>query len=149
MPAYAETQAYEEMILDVEFTPGSGVYSPICGLSEVTISRTANVDEDEIPPCDDESLPMSVQVSVRSVTTTVSATGKWAKSSQGKLKNWLYGGQPLNIRLRDTAAAPGDVEIESGPAVITSLNNTRTKGVSVSAEMEFRFNGIPALTEAA
>lgn len=148
MPAYAETEKYEEMILDVEFTPSSGIYTPICGLSEVTISRTANVDEDEIPPCDDESLPMSVEVSVRSVTTTVSGTGKWAKSSQSALKNWLYGGQPLNIRLRDTAATSGDVETESGPAVITSLNNTRTKGVAVSAEMEFRFNGIPTLTDA-
>lgn len=148
MPAYAETEKYEEMILDVEFTASSGVYTAICGLSDVTISRTANVDEDEIPPCDDESLPMSVDVNVRSVTVSVSASGKWAKSSQGYLKDWLYSGAPLNIRLRDTAANNGDTEIESGPALITSLNNTRTKGQSVSAEMEFRFKGIPTRTDA-
>lgn len=149
MPAYAETEKYEEMILDVEFTASSGVYSPICGMSEITITRTANVDEDEIPPCDDESDPVSVDVNVRSITVSVSANGKWAKSSQGAMKDWFYSGQPLNIRLRDTAAESGDTEIESGPALLSALNNTRTKGQSVSAEIELRFKGIPTRTAAA
>lgn len=146
--ARAVTEKFEEMILDVEFTASSGVYTPICGMIDVTITRTANVDEDEIPDCDDESLPLEVDVNVRSVTVTVSATGKWARSSQSALKEWLYSGVAKNIRLRDTAASNGDVEVESGPALLTSLVNTRTKGTSVSAEIELRFKGVPTLTDA-
>lgn len=142
-------ETYAEMILDVEFTPSSGVYTKVCGLMDVTITRTANVDEDEVPAdCDDETLPYETDISVRSIAVSVSATGKWARSSQGLLKNWMYSGTPLNIRLRDTAAANGDTEIESGPAILTTLTNSRTKGQSVSAEIELRFKGVPDRTAA-
>lgn len=146
--ARAVTEKFEEMILDVETTPGSGTFTPICGLVDITISRTANVDEAEVPDCDDESLPMSVEVQVRSIVVTVSGTGVWARSSQDMLKDWFYSSATKNIRIRDTAAAAGDTEIESGPAILTTLTNTRTKGQKVSAELEIRFDGAPTRTDA-
>lgn len=145
--AKAVTEKFEEMVLELEVTDGSGVYTPICGLIDVTISRSAAVDEAEVPDCDDESLPLSVEVQVRSITVTISGTGVWARSSQGVLKDWFYSSATKNVRLRDTAAASGDTETESGPALLTSLSNTRTKGQKVSAEIEIRFDGTPTLTD--
>lgn len=146
--ARAVTEKFEEMILDCEFTAGSGVYTPICGMNDVTINRTSNIDTSEVPDCDDESLPMSLERQVRSQEVTVSATGVWAQSSQSLLKTWWRSGSTLNVRIRDTNAANGDIEIESGPAILASLNNSRTKGAKVTAEIEIQFDGVPAVTVA-
>lgn len=147
--AKAVTEKFEEMILDVETSAGSGVYAPICGLTDVTITRTANVDSAEVPDCDDESLPLSVEKQVRSIEVTVSGTGVWARSSQDMLKAWFYSSATKNIRIRDTAAASGDAEIEAGPALLTTLTNTRTKGQKVSAELELQFDGVPTISDKA
>ncbi len=145
--AKAVTEKFEEMILDVELVANSGVYTSICGLVDVTITRTANIDTAEVPDCDNEALPLSLEKQVRSIEVTVSGTGVWARSSQDALKQWFYGATTKNVRLRDTAAASGDVETESGAALLASLTNTRTKGVKVSAEIELQFDGTPTLTD--
>jgi hypothetical protein len=147
--AKAVTEKFEEMILEVETVEDSGTYAPICGLIDVTITRTANVDTAEVPDCSDESLPLSVEKQVRSIEVGVSATGVWAQSSQDMLKNWFYSSATKNVRIRDTKAATGDASIESGPALLTTLTNARTKGQKVSAEIELQMDGVPTLTEAA
>ncbi|MBB2973947.1 phage tail tube protein [Mesorhizobium sp. RMAD-H1] len=151
MPAYPKTEKYEEMILEVEFDPvaSPGVYSRICGLSGVTINRTLNTSEDQIPPCDDESQPNSTEVNATNLVVTVSAQGKWAQSSQSKMKDWIYNARKLNVRLTDAAAATGDIASESGPALCTALNAAREKGVTVTQDIEIRFDGRPTLTNAA
>lgn len=145
--ARALTEKYEEMILEVE--DASGAYVPICGLVDVTINRTSNVDTSEVPDCDDESLPMALERQVRSQEVTISASGVWASQSQDMLKNWFYSGALKNIQLRDAAAAVGEAAVESGPALLTTLNNSRTKGQKVSAEIELQFDGVPVLEDAA
>ncbi|MER9135115.1 phage tail protein [Mesorhizobium sp. M0830] len=145
--AAAQTEKYEEMILDVELVSGSGIYTPICGMTDVTISRTATIDSTEIPDCDDESLPLSVEKQVRSIDVSISATGVWAKTSQDMLKAWFYSAAVKNVRIRDTAAASGDIEIESGPALLASLKNSRTKGKKVTADVELQLDGTPARTD--
>lgn len=146
------TEKFEEMILDVEVDPiGSpGVYTSLCGMLDVTITRTANVDETEVPgDCDDESVPVSVEVSVRSITVTVSATGVWARSSNAAMLEWFYSGTTKNVRVRNIAAAVGDPETESGPALLTSTVDARTKGQKVTREIEIRFDGVPTLADKA
>jgi hypothetical protein len=149
--AKAVTEKYEELILDVEVDPtGSpGVYTPLCGMTDVTITRTSNVDETEVPDCDDESLPVSVEVSVRSQTVTVDATGVWARSSNKTMMDWFYSGGDKNIRIRNTASAVGDPETESGPAILVSIKDGRTKGQKVTREINIRFDGVPIVTDKA
>lgn len=142
------TEKFEQMILDVETAPGSGTYAPICGLIDVTINRTANIDTAEIPDCDDESLPLSIERQVRSIEVTVSGTGVWARSSQDMLKQWFYSSATKNIRIRDTAASVGDIAIESGAALLATLSNSRTKGQKVTAEIELQFDGTPTRVDA-
>lgn len=146
--AKAQTEKYEEMILDVEFVASSGIYTAICGMTDVTISRSASIDSTEVPDCDDESQPLSIEKQVRSIEVSVSGTGVWAKTSQDALKQWFYSSATKNVRLRDTAAAVGDIAIESGPALLASLNNSRTKGQKVTAEIEIQFDGTPTRTDA-
>lgn len=146
--ARAITEKFEEMILDVEWTTGSGVYAPICGMVDVTITRTSNIDSAEIPDCDQEDLPLAIEKQVRSQEISISATGVWAQTSQSLLKEWWRSGATKNIRIRDTNAANGDIEIESGPALLASLTNTRTKGQKVSSEIELQMDGVGTTTDA-
>ena len=148
--SYADTMRYEQMILEVETTPASGTYAALCGLTDVTINRTSNIDTTEIPDCDDESLPLSLERAVRSQEVTISATGVWALQSHETIMSWWYGGSTLNIRLRNAKVeadgATGDTETEAGPAILVSLNNSRTKGQKVTAELEINFDGVPTRT---
>lgn len=140
--ARAITAKFEEMVLEMETTT-PGTYVKICGITDVTVNRTANVDESEIPDCDDESLPHAIELAVSSIDVTVSGTGVWAQTSHEALQDWFYSGATKNIRLRNTKASIGDTETESGPALLLSLNNSRTKGQKIAAEIEVRFSGVP------
>ncbi|MFC4731727.1 phage tail tube protein [Salipiger abyssi] len=146
--AKATTAKYEQMILEVEWTDGSDTYTNVCGLVDVTINRTSNIDTSEIPDCTDESKPLSIERQVRSQEVTVSASGVWALSSHQNMLAWWRAGTTLNVRLRnakvESDGATDDIYAESGPAILVSLNNGRTKGQKVSAEVEIQFDGVPA-----
>lgn len=146
--ATAVTAKFEELILEVEFTASSGVYTPVCGIIDVNVTRTANIDTAEIPDCDDESLPLSAEKQVRSIEVSVSGTGSWAQTSNGAMMDWFYSAATKNVRIRNVKAAIGDTGTESGPALLANLSNSRTKGQKVSAEIEIQFDGTPTRTDA-
>lgn len=153
--ALADTAKFEQLVLEVEFDPvgSAGVYTTVCGLVDASVSRTANLDTVEIPDCADESLPLSVEKSVRSVDVGVSGSGVWALSSHKDMLEWFYSSATLNARIRNAKVtadgATGDPEIESGPALLTTLSNSRTKGQKVTAEIELTFDGTPTVTNKA
>ena len=143
--ALAITEKYEEMILEIE-TATPGTYAKICGLIDVTISRSSSIDTAEVPDCTDESLPLSIEKQVRSIEVKVSGSGVWAQTSAGDLIDWFYSSGTKNIRLRNTKAATGDTETEAGPALLAKLDHSRSKGKKVSAEIEIEFDGTPTRT---
>lgn len=145
--AVATTEKFEEMVL--ETSEDGTTWAKICGMVDVTITRTANMDQAEIPDCADESLPLSLEKQVRSIEVSISGTGVWAEESQDLLKTWFYSAASKQMRLSDSAAASGDIEIEAGSGYLTSLTNSRTKGQKVSAEIELMFDGTPTRTNAA
>lgn len=150
--ARAETAKFEQFVLEVETDPvGSpDVYTNICGLTDVEINRTSNIDTTEIPDCDDESLPLSIERAVRSQEVTISASGVWALQSNERLLSWWRSGTTLNTRLRNSKVEAdgvvGDTSAETGPAILVSINNSRTKGQKVTANVEIQFDGVPATT---
>lgn len=152
--AKSTTAKYEQLILEVEADPtgAPGVYVNIAGLKETNVTRVANVDEDEIPDADDESQPVSIEKEVRSIDVKASGTGVWALQSDKMLNNWFYSGKPLNARLRNKKVeddgASGDPYMESGPALLTQLDNSKTKGKKVTAEITIDF-GTPSVTNKA
>lgn len=142
--AVATTEEFDEMVL--ETSEDGTTWTKICGMIDVTITRTSNLDTAEVPDCADESLPLSLEKSVRSIDFSVSATGVWAQSSQETLKDWFYNSERKRVRIGDTAASIGDTEYETGYAYLANLSNTRTKGQKVSAEIELQFDGTPTRT---
>lgn len=146
--ALAVTAKYDQLTLEVE-TDTPGTYAKICGMKDFSIEGNLSLDEDEVPDCADESLPNSVVVSPRAVTVTVSGTGVWAQSSHDMMLKWQRLAQRKNIRITYGNAAVGDVSTETGPAYMPKLVNARTKGKVVSAQVEFRFDGVPVTVDKA
>ncbi len=148
--ARATTAKYEEFVLEVDFTGSTSTYTAICGLTDVSINRTSNVDTTEIPDCSDESLPLAIERAVRSQEVTISGTGVWSLESHEKMLDWWTGGATLSTRIRHVkvtaSGATGDTTHETGPALLVSLNNSRTKGQKVTAEIEIQFDGVPVRT---
>lgn len=150
--ARATTAKYEELVVEVEFDPvgASGTYTAICGIMDATINRTSNVDTAEVPDCDDESLPLSVERQVRSQEVTISGSGVWALQSHENMMDWWYGGTTLSVRVRNAKVvadgSSGDTTIETGNALLTQLNNSRTKGQKVTGEIQIEFDGVPTRT---
>jgi len=144
--AIATTEEFDEMVLETGDGASPEVWTKICGLIDVTVTRSANMDTAEVPDCADESLPLSLEQSVRSIQVSVSATGVWASESHELLSDWFYLSTRKNFRIGNTAAASGDTEYESGAGYISSLTNTRTKGSKVSASIEMMFDGTPTRT---
>jgi hypothetical protein len=140
--ANAITEKYEELVLELS-TDGGTTWARICGLIDVEITRTSNIDTSETPDCDDESLPLSVERQVRSIEVSASGTGVWAQQSHQSLMDWFYSSTTQDVRLGNLNAASSDTEYETGKAILASLSNSRTKGQKVSAAIEIQFDGTP------
>lgn len=140
---------FEELALQVEFDPdGSpGVYTLIAGLKDVTINRASTVDTTEVPDATDESLPFSEEKAVRSQQVSVTADGTWALESHTNMLDWWRGGATLNAKVvhkvANDSGATGDIIEEAGPALLTRLDHSRTKGQKVTSAIEFEFDGVP------
>lgn len=145
--ARAVTENFHEMVLEVE-TETPGTYAKLCGLTSRTVNRTSNMQTSEIPDCDDESLPAAVERAVQSQEVTISGTGTWAAQSHGTMMDWFYSGATKNIRIGHLKAEPGDTEYETGPAYLSTLNNTAERGTKVTAEISVEFDGLPTRSAA-
>lgn len=147
--AKATTARFADFVLEVEFVAASNTYTRVCGLTDVQFTRTANTDTAEVPDCDDETLPYSLEKEVRSTEFSVSASGVWAQESHQMLLDWFYSGATKRARIGHLAADVGDTEYEGGDCLITNLSNQRTKGQKVTASLELTFSGTPTRTAVA
>ena len=128
---------------------GPLVWNRFCGLTSRTVNRQHNMQTTEVPDCDDESLPASVERAVQSSEMTISGTGVWAAQSHDLMMSWWRSGAVKNIRVANVKAPSGSVQYEQGPAYLTQLNNTAERGQKVTAEINIEFDGIPDVVVAA
>lgn len=147
----AETAKFEEFVLEIEFE--TGTYERICGVSGVGVNRTNNTETSSVPDCADESLPDHIVRMVASQDATISGTGVWALEHDAKMKTWFFEGSTRNVRITNAKVVAdgvaGDIEAETYPMIMSQMNNERTKGQVVSAEVTFEKAGAVTLTEKA
>ena len=137
------TEKFEQMTLEV--SDNGTTWTKLCGLVGVTINRSASFETSETPAdCTDESLPLKVERSIRTIDVTVSADGVWAQQSHKTMSDWFYSGATKQVRVGHAATLTGDPQYEQGPAFLTSMNNARQKGQKVTASLEIAFDGTPS-----
>lgn len=145
--ARADSANFHEMVVEVEWTPGSGTYARWCGLTSRGINRQHNMSTTPVPDCDDESLPAAIERAVESSEVTISGSGVWARQSHEHALDWWYGGQTRNIRVHHFKADVGETEYESGPAYLVNLSNQAERGQKVTADIQIEFDGLPTREE--
>lgn len=148
--AYATTSAYKDTTLAVEFVASSGTYSTICGITSWSYNETTNLDETEVPDCDDLALPLQVERAVRSRGATISASGVWALSSHQAILAWSASGGKKNVRITfgvvTASGAATDTEELNGTAYLTNLSYSLAYGQKVQASFDLVFDGVPTAT---
>lgn len=144
--AYADTADFADLVVEVEWVASSGTYAKVCGITSRGVNRQSNMATNEVPECDDETLPNQVERNVQSQEVTISGSGVWAKQSHEKMLDWWYLAQRKNIRVYHANVDSGDTEYESGPAFLTQLSNQAEKGQKVTAEVSIEFDGVPTRT---
>jgi hypothetical protein len=137
----ASTYTFGQFKLLVETTPGSGVFNTLCGLTTRGVDRTVNMQRTEIPDCDNEDLPATIERAPQSIEVAISGTGVLAKQSEKTFLDWLNNGTRLNIRLKRIGATSGQCDYEAGAAYLTKYSNTAEKGAKVTAEISLEIDG--------
>jgi hypothetical protein len=150
--AIAPTADFDELIIEVEFTAGSGTYVSVCGMSDYTVTRTNSLGQSEVLDCADISLPAYIKKHVQSQDVTISGTGQWALTNHQQMYEWWSTGATKNVRVRNTMVTDngtsGDTEIETIPMILENLSNERSKSAGViSASVQFSRNGATTVTE--
>ncbi len=144
----ATTARFHEMALHLE-TATPGTYAAVCGLIGCEFTFTSETADAQIPNCTNEALPHEIVREVISTDWSCSATGVWARESHERLLQWALTGAIVNVRFIYTAAAVGDVEFITGPAILTSLTHSREKGQRVSAQLQIVKAGAVTTTDQA
>jgi len=149
----APTAEFDELVIEVEFTADSGTYTKVCGMADYTTNRTNNTATSEVPDCSDESLPHTPKRGVVSQDYAISGTGVWARTHWKDMHDWWKSGATKNVRIRHIVitedGSSGDPEIETIPMILQQLNNARTKGQVVSAEITLEQDGPATITDIA
>lgn len=134
----ATTENFEQLTLEIE-TATPGTFAKIIGIVDVKVTRKANTDSTEVPDATDESKPLTIVKQVRSLEVTLTGSGTWSQESHAMMYNWLISGEPKNVKVTHVNALTGDPSIESGPAILTQLDNERQKAKLVSADITIEF----------
>lgn len=140
----AITEKFHEMVIEVS-DDGIAWERPGAFI-DVTVQRTANIDQTEVPDFDDASLPLNVEQEVRSIEVSATGTGVWAQQSHGMINDWLYSAQTKQARIGHLNAAVGDTQYETGPALLVALGEEVSDGQVVRQSVELRFVGVPTRT---
>lgn len=130
--ALATTAAYSQLV--IETSEDGTTWTKICGMMNARVSYETQVDEDEIPDCNDESLPFTRVRSVRNIGMTVTGEGKWAQESHETMLQWWLTSELKRFRIGYLNAAIGDVEYVASTGTLT-MEHAREKGQTVSANI--------------
>lgn len=144
--ALATTKTFGQYVLLVEFTPGSGTYSKVCGLTSRGVQRELSLQETQVPDCDNEDLPAAIQIAPQSKQFNISGSGVMSQEAHLSLLNWFNLGTPRNVRIKTTGATSGQVDYEQGSAYLTSYGNAAEKGQVVNADLAIRIDGVMTAT---
>lgn len=144
MPAPVHEE-YHELVF--EFSTDAGTtWARNCVIMNCEVTRQTNVAEVEtVQDCNNEALPNKINRRAQSISVSFSGTGNWTQGGYNTFLEKFYAGddEPMLARIGNLAALVGDIEYETGPIIVTSLGQARTKGQVVTASIEVSFAETP------
>lgn len=150
--AAPDTLPYESMVLEVELTPGSGTFTPLCGLDNYTVTNALETSAQNVPAdCADNSKPHVVARRAVAISMTVSATGYTTKPSLEAMLRWQVSGESRLAQVRNAnVTTVGNVSAERGSAFLSSIERTSDPSAAMqTVSITIEFTGAITLVEVA
>lgn len=131
-------------------TPTEAFVAP-CGVTDLALTVNIATNETNVPDCTDPDLPSWLVSDVVSLQMALSGSGvlttealpEWARISTG-----TAAGQQNNIQFtRNTSVTAVNGTFEA-PAILTTYNESATRGQRWQIEFGFALNGQPTFTAA-
>ncbi len=141
-------EEYEELVFEFS-TDGGTTWARNCVIMNCEVTRQTNVVESEtVADCDNEALPNKIDRREQSISVSFSGTGNWTQGGYNTFLTKFYAGSSSEMlaRIGNLNALAGEIEYETGPIIISSLGQARTKGQVVSASVEITFASTPTTT---
>lgn len=140
--------AQQTMLLGDGATPTEAFAAP-CGFTTLTMTVNIETNSTNVPDCDDPDLPawlMSDEVSKQMV---LSGDGVLDTDAMQVWRDWLMDGGEKNVRwLTDGTALNGGGYFQA-PGILSSYEETGTRGERWSQSIGITLNGKPTFTPAA
>jgi hypothetical protein len=140
--AAPKTLKFADFPIYVEFVPGSGIFTLVCGIVSRGITRKTNIKTDEVPSdCTDETKPAVVTKAPQSKDISISGSGKYARQSHKLLWDWWNNGTKLNVRVGFAGANTGEISSEEGAGYLTQLDHSVEIGSTMTSDMTIEIDG--------
>lgn len=109
--------------IEVEWVAGSGVFEGWCGCENLNIDRTTETETVKVSDCADRASGKVDVVDVTGLTVSVSGTGYRSIEIKDKTLAWYASSGTKKIRIFHTDAVSGQIEYETGDAILAKLAN--------------------------
>jgi predicted secreted protein len=136
--AQASTHKFSEFLILVGDGESPEEFDDPCGLTSRGFQRTANMNDTNIPDCDDPDAPTWLGRDVISYQATLSGAGVVASESKALWEEWWQSGASRNIRIE-----LGDDAWE-GAFKIAEFNITGERGQRVNMDISLVSDGVVA-----
>lgn len=139
--------AQQTLLLGDGATPTEGFAAP-CGLTTLGLTVNIETNTTNVPDCDDPDLPAWLVSDEVSKQMVLSGDGVLDTDAMQVYRDWLMDGGEKNVRwLTDGTAANGG-GYWSAPGILTTYEETGTRGERWSVSIGITLNGRPTFTAA-
>lgn len=139
--AQATTRSFAgyQVLLESDTTPNTFV-AP-CGLTERSVTFTKDVNETQVPDCDNEDAASWTERDVVSKSVRISGRGVMAKQSEPRWRAAYEDDDPVKVRIQKSGTAADGGGYWSGLFHLTSMEDGATKGNRVNISIEMQSTG--------
>ena len=127
--AQATTYPFSKFLVKVGDGNSPEVFTDPCGLTTKGLTRTANLNDTNIPDCDDPDAPSWLGRDVVSYQGAIAGAGVVAQESYDVWEDWWNAGETRNVRI-ELGSPPEFAWIM--PAKLQELSITAERGQKVN-----------------
>lgn len=144
--ALATVYPFSQFVILVGDGATPEVFDDPCGLTTRGFTRTANMNDTNIPDCADPDKPSWLGRDVVSYQAAITGAGVVAKESMPIWEGWWKDGTTKNIQIMLGKSADLDKMVWQGPAKLQELAITAERGQKVNMNINIVSDGEIALT---
>lgn len=112
-----------------------------CGFNSRALNRAKNVNEIDIPDCDDEDAPAWVGREVRSLSWSVTGEGVLSAQSVEAWEAFFESNASKNVQVEIEMPSPVGTIVKEGAAHLTTFNIAGNRGEKVTVNVELQGDG--------